>query len=240
MGIGGRRPARKHPTPREGLHVPSGEKTGIVHRVTAATRHSYDLVAPRYVAEIGGELASKPLDRAVLNAFAEMVTGPVLDVGAGPGHIAAYLRQQGVTVASTDLSPTMCQLAAQAGGAAVAADMTQLPFSSDAVGGIVCLYAVIHLDVDQRAAAYASFRRVLQPGGAALVAFHTRDDDHATGDEATVSTWWDQPVTLTFRYLDPAAESHALVTAGFDLVARLDRTSGPDEHASERTYLLLR
>lgn len=157
-----------------------------------ATRRSYDLVAPRYAAEIGGELAGKPLDRAVLNAFAEMVTGPVLDVGAGPGHVAAYLRQQGATVASTDLSPTMCRLAAHTGGAAVAADMTQLPFSSDAAGGIVCLYAVIHLDADQRAAAYASFRRVLQPGGAALIAFHTRDVSNAMGGEAAVSTWWDQ------------------------------------------------
>lgn len=211
-----------------------------MHPVTAATRHSYDQVAPRYAAEIGDELASKPLDRAVLNAFAEMITSPVLDVGAGPGHIAAYLRQHGATVASTDLSPTMCQLAAHTGGAAVVADMTQLPFASDTAGGIVCLYAVIHLDADQRAAAYASFRRVLQPGGAALIAFHTSDANNAMGGEATVSTWWDQPVTLTFRYLDPAAETRALVAAGFDLVARLDRTSGPDEHASDRTYLLLR
>jgi len=42
-------------------------------------------------------------------------------------------------------------------------------------------------------------------------------------------------VTLTFRYLDPAAESQALVASGFEVVARLDRTSGPGEHASERT-----
>ncbi len=212
----------------------------MMNRVTGATRHSYDQIASRYAAEIGGELAGKPLDRAVLNAFAEMVTGPVLDVGAGPGHVAAYLRQQGVTVVSTDLSPAMCQLAGEAGLAAVAADMTQLPFSCDAVAGIVCLYAVIHLDTDQRAAAYASFRRVLRPGGAALVAFHTRDADNAMGSEASMSTLLGQPVTLTFRYLDPAAESRALVAAGFEVVARLDRTSGPGEHASERAYLLLR
>lgn len=222
-----------------GAH-PTGPAHGTIRRVTDATRHSYDRVASRYSTEIGGELAGKPLDRALLNAFAEMVTGPVLDVGAGPGHVAAYLRQQGVTVVSTDLSPAMCQIAGEAGLTAVAADMTQLPFSRDTVGGVVCLYAVIHLDADQRAAAYASFRRVLRPGGVALVAFHTGDAGNATGSEASVSTWWEQVVNLTFRYLDPAAESQALVVAGFQVVARLDRAPGPGEHGTERAYLLLR
>ena len=212
----------------------------MIHRVTETTRQSYDRIASRYAAEIGDELAGKPLDRALLDALAEMVTSPVLDVGAGPGHVASYLRQRGVRVVSTDLSPAMCRLAGQSGLAAVAADMTRLPFSCDAVGGIVCLYAVIYLDADQRAAAYAGFRRVLRPGGLALLAFHTRDAENATGSGTSVSTWFGEPVHLTFRYLDPAVESRALVTAGFEVVARLDRTSAPGEHASERTYLLLR
>ena len=65
---------------------------------------------------------------------------------------------------STDISLAMCGLAGQAGLASVGADMTALPFGSDVVGGIVRLYEVIHLDAAQRAAAYASFRRVLRPG----------------------------------------------------------------------------
>lgn len=208
-------------------------------RVSDATRRSYDRVAARYAAEIGDELAGKPLDRALLNAFAELVAGPVLDVGGGPGHVAAYLAQRGVAVVGTDLSPGMCALARQAGLPSVAADMTALPFGSDVAGGIVCLYAVIHLDAARRAAAYASFRRVLRPGGIGLIAFHTRDADIRTGGEKTLSSWWDEPVALTFRFLDPSAESQALVAAGFELVARLDRTPGSGEHASERSYLLV-
>lgn len=208
--------------------------------MSEATRRSYDRVAVRYAAEIGGELAGKPLDRALLNAFAEMVDGPVLDVGGGPGHVADYLVQRGVAVVSTDISLTMCGLATQAGLPAVGADMAALPFGSDVVGGIVCLYAVIHLDAAQRAAAYASFRRVLRPGGIGLIAFHTREADIPEGGEATVSSWWDEPVALTFRFLDPSAESQALVAAGFELMARLDRTPGLGEHASERSYLMVR
>ncbi len=125
---------------------------GIVGRMSDATRRSYDRVAVQYAAEIGGELAGKPLDRALLNAFAELVAGPVLNVGASPGHVADYLVWRGVAVVSTDISLAMCGLASQAGLPSVGADMTALPFGSDVVGGIVCLYAVIHLDAAQRTA----------------------------------------------------------------------------------------
>ncbi len=205
-----------------------------------ATGCSYDAVASRYSAEIGGELAAKPLDRAVLNAFVEMIDGPMLDIGGGPGHVADYLAHQGATVASSDLSPQMCQYARRRGINSIVSDMTSLPFGTDSAAGIICLYAVIHLDAVGRAAAYASFRRVLRAGGLLLVAFHTSDADHQTGAAAEVSSWWGRPVALTFRYLDPGSESDALYAAGFEVVARIDRAAGQGEHASERTYLLMR
>lgn len=201
---------------------------------------SYDRVAVQYADQIGDELASKPLDRAALNAFAEMTQGLVLDVGGGPGQVALYLAQQGVAVASTDVSHAMCGVARRAGLPSATADMTQLPFASGALGGIVCFYAVIHLDSGQRAVAYASFGRVLHAGGLVLLAFHTRDADHPMGAEAEVSSWWDQPVSLTFRYLDPAIEAEALAATGFEVIARLDRSADGAEHASDRTYLLAR
>jgi len=40
-----------------------------------STRASYDRVAERYAAEIGDELRGKPLDRALLDGFAELRTG---------------------------------------------------------------------------------------------------------------------------------------------------------------------
>lgn len=83
-------------------------------------------MAARYAAEISDELADKPLDRAVLNALTELSSGPVLDVGAGPGHVADYLAQQGVELVAADLSAAMCGFARRAGIPAVAADMTAL------------------------------------------------------------------------------------------------------------------
>ena len=200
-------------------------------------RRSYDLVAARYAAELSGELTGKPLDRALLDVIAELADGPVLDVGCGPGHVAAYLADR-VPVVGVDLSPQMC---AHASVPACAGDMTALPFRSHSVSALVCLYAVIHLDAAERAAAYAEFARVLRPGGHALVSFHVRDAETEAGQAKTLTEWWGNEVDLTFRVLDPDGEAQALAEAGLVVTARLDRVPDPQvEHPSDRCYLLVR
>lgn len=214
---------------------------------TARTRRSYDRVARRYASEIGDELGGKPLDRAMLNAFAELTSGgPVLDAGCGPGHATDYLAHRGVAAVGLDLSPAMCAVAQHAaaqhaaGPPFAAAEMTALPVRARSLAGVLCLYAVIHLDAPQRAGAYAEFARVLRPGGHALIAFHTSDADVHTGESKTLTEWWGHSVDLTFRYLDPAAETAALARAGLELVAQLDRAPDPAvEHPSQRSYLLV-
>jgi SAM-dependent methyltransferase len=209
----------------------------------AGTRRAYDLVANRYATELADELRGKPLDRAMLDAFAEVtVGGPVLDVGCGPGHATAYLTGRGVRAAGLDLSPGMCAVAHRATALPfAAADMTALPVRSRALAGILCLYAVIHLDAPRRAAAYAEFFRVLRPGGHALIAFHTSDADIRAGQARTLTEWWGHGVDLTFHFLDPLAETAALARAGLQVTARLDRAPYPGaEHASQRSYLLVR
>jgi SAM-dependent methyltransferase len=204
------------------------------------TRRSYDRVAERYATEIGDELRGKPLDRALLDGFAELTAGgPVLDVGCGPGHATAYL---GGPAIGLDLSPGMCRVAHRDTGLPfAAADMTALPVRTGTVAGILCLYAVIHLDAAGRAAAYAEFARVLRPTGYALIAFHTKDSETRPGEARTLTDWWGERVELTFRFLEPAEETAALAGAGLTLTARLDRAPIPGaEHPSERSYLLVR
>ena len=205
----------------------------------ARTRRGYDLVAGRYAAELGDELRHKPLDRALLDVVAELAAGEVVaDLGCGPGHVAAYLAARGVRVAGMDLSPAMC---AAASVPACAGDLTALPVRSRALAGLVCLYAVIHLDTAHRAVAYAEFARVLHPGGHALISFHTSDADTPTGGALRLDEWWGHDVDLTFRFLDPAAETAALAAAGLEVTARLDRDPHADvEHPSRRCYLLAR
>ncbi|MHB8506578.1 MAG: class I SAM-dependent methyltransferase, partial [Acidimicrobiales bacterium] len=119
-------------------------------------------------------------------------------------------------------------------------DLTALPFASASVDGALCWYALIHLDAVGRAAAYREIARVTRPGAPILLAFHTSDFDTPAGGAKNLTRWWDQPVELTFRFLDPATETQAAGTAGLDLLARLDREPYGHEHPSRRSYLLLR
>ena len=206
-----------------------------------ATRTSYDAIAADYAANLSRELDGKPLDRALLNAFAESCAGGVIaDVGAGPGHVAGYLARGGASVVSSDLSPRMCALARdQQGMAAFASDMCALPVQGGALAGVVCLYAVIHLDDASRIRAYAEFARVLRPGGRALISFHTSDAETPQGGAKRAEEMMGHHVELTFRFLDPERETHLLTTAGLVTFARTDRAPYPEvEHPSHRTYLL--
>lgn len=74
---------------------------------------SYDSAATAYAEHLFSELDQKPLDRHLLNRFAEAVRGRglVADLGCGPGHIAKYLYEQGVQVVGIDISTEMIRTA---------------------------------------------------------------------------------------------------------------------------------
>ncbi|HWE54512.1 MAG TPA: TrmO family methyltransferase [Acidimicrobiales bacterium] len=208
----------------------------------SSTRASYDRVADHYHAELADELGHKPLDRALLTAFAESAgDGLIADIGAGPGQAGRFIRDLGRQVVTSDLSPGMCRRAAVGGPPTVAADMVDLPFRDGSLAGVVSLYAVIHLDRERRVGAYRQFERVLRPGGLALIAFHIEDAEHAAGAAIHRRSWFDTDVDLTFRFLDPALETGALTDAGFEPLAQLVRRGGDGgEYPSRRAYLLMR
>jgi SAM-dependent methyltransferase len=79
------------------------------------TRASYDAIATVYAERFRAELDARPLDRALLAGFAELVraggAGPVADVGCGPGRVTGYLNGLGLPVFGIDLSPEMIAVA---------------------------------------------------------------------------------------------------------------------------------
>src|SRR5689334_18074604 len=83
--------------------------------VLSATREAYDAAAPTYAQLFRDSLRDRPLDRAILGAFAEVVTasgdGQVVDLGCGPGHVTAYLDGLGLTAFGVDASPAMIRVA---------------------------------------------------------------------------------------------------------------------------------
>jgi SAM-dependent methyltransferase len=201
------------------------------------TAASYDRVAQEYAAQFFGELAHKPLDRALLDAFTEEVKslGQVADIGCGPGQIARYLADHGVDAMGIDLSPEMVALASRLSPAIPfhVGSMLALDLPDASLGGITAFYSIIHLPPTEVPQALREFHRVLRPVGPLLLAFHV-GDERLHRDE-----WWEQPVSLDFQFYRPETLERELEGTGFRVLARLVRAPyAPLEHPSQRGYLL--
>ena len=206
---------------------------------TARTRAGYDAVAGDYAAHFADELAAKPLDRALLGAFAELVRGhgPVADVGCGPGHVARFLHGCGLLVVGIDLSPVMVAAARRLHPDLTfrVGSMLALEVGDGAWGGLVAFYSVIHLPPGAVPRAFAEFHRVLRSGGRLLLAYHV-------GDEIRhLAEWWGHTVDLDFHFFATADVVRWLEAAGFVVEARVEREPySPPEVATRRGYLLAR
>jgi SAM-dependent methyltransferase len=146
-----------------------------------STRSSYDTLAAAYVDYARDDLAAKPWDRAVLAAFAELVTtgppGSVADVGCGTGRLTAYLHGLGVDVFGVDLSPGMIAVARQEcpGLRFEVGSMLSLDLADRSVAGLLAYYSTIHIPDDLLAGVLVEFARVLVPGGYLLLSFQAGD-----------------------------------------------------------------
>ena len=214
-------------------------------------RESYDRVAQRYAAEIGGELAGKPIDRALLRCLTDLVAAVgessgsrvIADLGCGPGHVAAYLSSLGASALGVDISPGMIDICREQHPDLQfrVGSFLALPLIDGELAGAVAFYSILHLRPVDRPPAYAEIARAVRPGGWLLVGFHVSLAGQEPGGIMHVEEWWGEKVDLDFFYLDPVEVTQGLAAAGFDLVARTDREPFPGvELASRRSYLLCR
>ncbi len=191
----------------------------------------YAPVAAAYAEALSDELAGKPLDRALLLAFAEECSGPILEVGCGPGQISAFLHELGAKIEGIDLSPEMVAEARRRHPAIpfAAADMHHLPHADGTFAGVVSFYAIVH----SRELDFRELHRVLQPGGLLLVAFHIGDE------KIHVQDLFGVPTELDFYFHPVDAVKSALESVGFNVRATTVREPYPGaEHPSRRAYLL--
>ena len=217
--------------------------TGAAERnVAVGVQAVYDAVARAYDAQIGDELASKPLDRALLEGFVELVgAGTIADVGCGPGHVTGFLAARHPDVIGIDLSPGMVAAARERAPELtfVVGSMLQLPVADVTLAGVLAMYSVIHLVPEERVGAWQAFARSLRPRGWLLVSFHVESAEHAAGQVSHLTSWFDVPVDLDGYFLDPAKIAAELEAAGFEVTATLERQPIPAlEYPSRRCYLL--
>ncbi|MER5891490.1 class I SAM-dependent methyltransferase [Streptomyces sp. NPDC001876] len=207
------------------------------------TRASYDVMADDYAAQFQDELAAKPVDRAVLAGFAELVQarsrGPVADVGCGTGRVTQHLHTLGVDAFGIDLSPGMLAVARRKypGLRFEEGSMLGLDLPDGGLGGLLAWYSTIHVPDEQLPQVFDEFHRVLAPGGHLLLGFQA-------GEEVVRRTdAWGRDIELDFIRRQPERMAGLLVAAGLTMRARTVREIDEESAFPEPTpqaFLLAR
>lgn len=201
-----------------------------------ATRHAYDAVAEDYARLLPDLSLEAPLDRAVLGAFAELLSGQpdplVADVGCGTGRVARHLRGAGLRVVGLDLSPGMLRAC---GDLPVAAgDARRLPLRDAVLDGLLAWYSLIHLPEAALPGVFAEFARVTRPGAPVLVAFQS-----GHGQRVDRTTSYGRPVPLSYLRHDVDAVAAALREAGFAAYATVRREAALSFESTPQAALLV-
>jgi SAM-dependent methyltransferase len=138
-----------------------------------ATAEPWDLVAAAYAVE------SLPYFEAFSREALRLAALPpralVADVAAGPGTLSLLAAAEGATVSAIDLSPQMVeQFRARVAAAGLAAavdirvgDGQQLPFETGVFDAAFSMFGLMFFP--DRAAGLREMKRVLKPGGRAVV-----------------------------------------------------------------------
>ncbi|WP_246081639.1 DUF480 domain-containing protein [Nocardioides litoris] len=169
-------------------------------------RTSYDAVAGSYADALTDELDGLPFERWLLERVAaDAGTGPVVEVGCGPGHVTAHLAEAGADATGLDLSPAMVEEARRRfpDGVYEQGDLRTLmrPATGSGWAAVLAWYSLVHTAPAELPAVLEALVRPLQPGGTLVVAAH------AGSGVRRHDTWFEQPVELDFV----AHEPHELV-----------------------------
>lgn len=202
-------------------------------RVLAA----YEAAAAAYSEALLDELIEKPFDIWLLERIVGLADGPVMDLGCGPGQIAAFLADQDVEVHGLDISP---QMVAQARSNFPDLDFEvgrfeQLlrPRTAAAWGAIVAWYCFVHLAPSELAHALRTVGATLRPGGVLALALHLGDGImHA--DEL-----FGVPVDVDFVTHDRDQVLTAVREAGLVVEEWFVRSPVPSEAQTVRLYVLV-
>ncbi len=126
-------------------------------------------------------------------AVAEIGPQRVIEVGGGPGELAARIATDlACEVVMLDISPRMVELARHRGVDALVGDVQSLPFADETFDCAVAAWMLFHVpDID---AGLAELARVLRPGGR-LVATTNSTDHLKELRELAGSAAWTQVFT---------------------------------------------
>jgi SAM-dependent methyltransferase len=176
---------------------------------------AYSRRAAEYTDLLGSMDAVHASDRQLVDSWTEMVSGPVLDAGCGPGHWSKYIAGHEIDVWGLDLVPAFIEHARSTYPDIrfEVGSIDHLEQPDDFFGGVLSWYSTIHHHPSRIAVPIAEFARVLRPGGALVLGFF----DGLAIEE------FDHAVTLAYRW--PASELQLILEAhGFEVLETYRRT----------------
>ncbi|WP_427894568.1 DUF480 domain-containing protein [Kribbella sp. GL6] len=175
-------------------------------------RSAYDAVATAYADELLDELDGLPFERWLLDRVIADADGrPIVEVGAGPGHVTAYLADRDADATGLDVSPEMVdearrrfpRLRFQVG------DLRRLgrPPASSGWAAVLAWYSLIHLAASELPDTIAALTRPMDPGALLVIALHAGEEvrhvDELLGHEVSLDYVLHNPAQLV-RLLESA------------------------------------
>ncbi|QLQ35442.1 class I SAM-dependent DNA methyltransferase [Micromonospora robiginosa] len=194
----------------------------------ADTRTSYDTVAADYADLLRDALAEEPFQRGILALFAELArargSGPIADVGCGPGRLTGHLHRLGLDAFGVDLSPAMIEVARRdhPGLRFEVGTMTCLDLADESLTGLLAWFSLIHVPDAEVPTVLAEFHRVLRPGGVVLLGFHAGD-----GSRLKTEGYGGHPMRVYVHRRPPERVAGWLAAAGFTVEAEMAHHPAP-------------
>ena len=154
----------------------------------------------------------------------------VLDLGCGCGVPDARLLSPRFRVTGVDISDVQIDRARRLVPSArfVRADMTEVRFRPESFGGVLCLYSLIHVPVEEHRLLLARIYRWLRPGGTLLI---ITGETQYTGVE---ENWLGSNAKMYWSHTDGATYEKWLGEIGFEV---LRRTKVPEPGAEHALFL---
>lgn len=203
-----------------------------------AVRRAYDEVADTYADRFRSTEPEQPVELAMVEHFASLISGErrVLDAGCGAGRMMPFLAALGCRVGGIDLSPNMIRRSRRDHGSfpSQVGSLTELPFADASFDGVFSWYSTIHSrDADLRRILDEA-RRVLRPSGLLLVAFQV---GRGVQDVSENYRRHGHDIVLERYCRMPDDLAEALACAGLTEVARLVRAPAGAERDAQAVLI---
>jgi uncharacterized protein YceH (UPF0502 family) len=220
--------------------APAPDREGVLAEGPAArdarVLAAYDAAAGAYSDALLDELTEKPFDIWLLERIAGLAEGPVMDLGCGPGQIAAFLADQDLEVHGLDASPAMVATARtnfpDLDFTVGRFDQLLRPRNAAAWGAVVAWYSFVHLAPTELAPTMRTVGSTLRPGGVFAFAVHLGDGIVHADDLFGI------PVDVDFVTHDRDEVLAAVTLAGLVLDEWFVRSPVPSEAQTVRLYVL--